>query len=120
MSNEREELNINLYTRGIITFAKEEGKRNYGDWLILISHIEEENRIDCEGHIYTHVCKRVDLPFDCEPWVQATSWGYIKGQGFKFYKPTPEEIQIVKDILKRNNKKFVKGINKVIDRIYDG
>ena len=118
MFNEREEININLYTRGIITFAKEE-KRNYGDWLILISHVEEENRIDCEGLIYTHVYKRVDLP-DCEPRVQTISWGYIKGQGFKFYKPTPEEIQIVKDILKRNNKKFVKGINKVIDRIYDG
>lgn len=113
MFNEREEININLYTRGIITFAKEEGKRNYGDWLILISHVEDE------GLIYTHVCKRVDLP-DCVPRVRTISWGYIKGEGFKFYKPTPEEIQIVKDILKRNNKKFVKGINKVIDRIYDG
>lgn len=118
MSNEREEINIDPDTRGIIVFAKETTPiKHYGDWILLIDRLERAG--GDEYFIYTHICKRADIG-DCKPNVGHISWGFLYGMDFKFYKPTPEEIQIVKDILKENNKKFVKGINKVIDRIYDG
>ena len=111
MEKNREPITISPYTRGIIVFAEHE---EYEDskWVILINRIEKN--YDGELKIIRHVSYDIS---NCETYSDESyegNWGGIKG--YKFYKATEEQKQIIKNILKKQNKRFVKIINQVIDR----
>lgn len=108
---ERKEIILSKDTRGIVVFAEHE---EYEDskWVILISRIEEDYKGELK--IIRHISYDIS---NCETYSDENyegNWGGIKG--YKFYKATEEEKQIIKNILKKQNKRFIKIINQVIDR----
>lgn len=108
---ERKEIILSKDTRGIIVFAENE---EYKDekWVILINRIEED--YDGELRIIRHVSYDLTNKETYSDKNYEGNWGNI--EGYKFYKATEEQKQIIKNILKKQNKRFVKIINQVIDR----
>jgi hypothetical protein len=66
--------------------------------------------------IYTHVSWNAEANLDDANVDKNKNWGVVKGFGYKFYKATEEEKNIIKKILKLHNKKYIRLINKLIDR----
>ena len=115
----REKITVGANTaKGKIIYAKSLTEDNF-DWILLISHTVELKSFirgtwtnDIE--IYTHlaVCcssRRVHI-------LQDVVWGRTKRDGFEYYESTEAEIKEIKQILRENNKKYVKILNRVIDR----
>ena len=110
---EREPLELTPLSRGVIAFAKAT-KNFYGDWIILIEKLEETNYDDFR--IYTHVSFRLGHKITDANVGINNNWGDLKSHGFQFYKPTEEEVKLIKNILNLHNKKYVRGVNKLFDR----
>ena len=108
---EQKEIILSKDTRGIIVFAENE---EYEDekWVILINRIEE----DCDGElrIIRHVSYDITNRIFYTDGNYEGYWGLING--YTFYMATEEQKQIIKNILKKQNKRFIKIINQVIDR----
>lgn len=111
MEKNREPITITPRTRGIIVFAESE---DYEDekWVILINRIEED--YDGELRIIRHVSYDLTNKETYSDKNYEGNWGNI--ERYKFYKATEEQKQIIKNILKKQNKRFIKIINQVIDR----
>lgn len=110
----RQEIQITEETKGILVYAKAI-KELYDDWLLLIDCVGEDLFIHNVNllMIYTHVgyclrSKRVTLP-------DARRWGWYDGN-YKFYTVTEEERNKIKGIIKENNLKYIKALNKVVVR----
>lgn len=117
-SEEREPLEITTSTKGVIVFAKST-RAIFDDWILLIDYVTETNDYGAfrnDLKICTHVSWRVDANLDDANVDRNKNWGVVKGYGFKFYKATEEEKNIIKKILKSHNKKYIRIINKLIDR----
>ena len=115
---EREPIEITTSTRGAIVFAKST-RSAFDDWLMLIDYVTETNDYGFYRNdlmIYTHVSWRMDASLDDANVGKNKNWGVVKGYGYKFYKATEEEKNIIKKILKSHNKKYIRIINKLIDR----
>ena len=110
---ERELLEITPLSKGVIAFAKAT-KAFYGDWIILIKKLEKTNYDDFL--IYTHVSFRLGSKITDANVDRNDNWGDLKSLGYKFYKPTEEEVNLIKRLLKLHHKKYVKGVNKMFDR----
>jgi hypothetical protein len=114
----REPIEITELTRGIIVFAKK--TRDYfEDWLLLIdrvSTVEPPSLFDGDLMIYTHVSWKIGANLDDANVDKNKNWGVVNAYGYEFYKPTEEEKNIIKKILKLHNKKYIRIINKLIDR----
>ena len=111
MEKNREQIIIAPSTRGIIVFAENE-YYEYDKWVILSNRIEEDE--DGKYRIIRHVSYDIT---NCAFYTDGNyegNWGLI--DGYKFYKATEEQKQIIKNILKKQNKRFIKVINQVIDR----
>jgi hypothetical protein len=108
---ERKEIILSTNTKGIIVFAESE---EYDDrWIILINRIEEDD-YGGDLRIIRHVSYSIKNKETYSDKNYEGDWGNI--EGYKFYKATEEEKQIIKNILKKQNKRFIKIINQVIDK----
>ena len=117
-SEEREPLEITTSTKGVIAFAKST-RSVFDDWIILIDYVVETNEHGVFRNdlmIYTHVSWKMGADLDDANVDKNKNWGVVKGFGYKFYKATEEEKNIIKKILKLHDKKYIRIINKLIDR----
>lgn len=115
--SDREPIIITPETKGVIVYAKST-KPTFSDWILLIRDVQEV-RLDLNTNdlmIYTHISWNTSADFSYANVDVNHRWGYVHHYKFEFFKPTQEEINIIKTLLKNNNKKFVKGINKLFDR----
>lgn len=115
---EREPIDISTLSKGAIVFAKST-RPVFSDWLLLIDYVTETNDYGAFRNdlmIYTHVSWNVETNLDDANVDKNKNWGVVKGYGYKFYKATEEEKNIIKKILKSHNKKYIRVINKLIDR----
>ena len=114
----REPIEISTLSKGAIVFAKST-RPYFSDWVLLIDYVTETNEhgVFCDDlMIYTHVSWIVGANLDDANVDKNKNWGVVKGYGYKFYKATEEEKNIIKQIIKSHNKKYIKIINKLIDR----
>jgi ribulose bisphosphate carboxylase small subunit len=115
---EREPIEITTSTKGAIVLAKST-RSDFEDWIILIEYVTETNDYGAFRNdlmIYTHVSWKVGADLDDANVGKNKNWGVVKGFGYKFYKATEEEKNIIKKILKSHDKKYIRIINKLIDR----
>lgn len=115
---EREPLEITTSTKGMIAFAKST-RKYFDDWILLIDHVTESNGqggFNNDLMIYTHVSWNIRASLDNANVDRNKNWGVVKEFGYKFYKATEEEKNIIKQILKSHDKKYIRIINKLIDR----
>lgn len=111
---DRQEIEITEKTRGIIVVAKSPNKNNNG-FILLIDKVEPVKILgDDDLLIYTHVMLCVDMDLDFS--FLDKRWGYTKRYGYKFYKPTEEDINKVKNCIRKRGLKYIRGVNKLIKR----
>ena len=115
---EKQEITLTPGMKGIIVHAQLDNCRSpftcitEDDWIILIAEVENDS-----GNIGLHVKRHVSYCIqsgDTNVSRSPGNWGYING--YKFYIATDEEKQKIKDILRKNNLKYIRALNKVIDR----
>ena len=110
-----EQINVEPGVKGIIVKAKAKTDKFY-DWILIISHVESRVK-DIDYMIYCHACiclnykGKVNI---CD--AMTIPMGFGLASHYNFYKPTYEEINMMKEFLKQKNLKFIKGINKMFDR----
>lgn len=111
---EQKEIAITAGMRGKIVYAK----RKWGtavNWVILIADVKEVKCIKGAEHIVYRYVSQTDY---FENYRKASKnkvdWGNV--EDYHFFEPTDEQVKLVKDILRENNLKYVKGANIVIDR----
>jgi len=107
----RRKVDININTRGIITFAK--GKGGYSDWLLLVTKVKamEHGQLKIYGHIFYDVEYKewyFSEGYEDYPWGRIDHWD--------FYEPTKEEIRLIVDKLKRYGYKYVPVLNKLMKK----
>lgn len=115
----REIIDITTKTRGTVVFAKNGGRSYFGDWILLIDHVDQiKNTLLNEEDelIFTHIAFRLGNNMEDVIVQSGNMWGFVKMQKFEFYKPTEEDKNAIKQILKLHNKRFVKILNKIIPR----
>lgn len=113
MEENRREITITQNIQGIIVFAKACG-RYYDDWLLIIDKVIPEYNFathNPEPMIYTHIS--MTLNGDTVNLEDAPKWGWVNSMGFKFYLPTTEEMDIIKNTLRKKGYKFIKPLNKI-------
>ena len=118
---DREEINILPGIKGIFVRA-EACEMFYSNWLLLISHVTTETREeDGENYnlIYSYVCKDITSPHNiaelCDD-VKKTPFEFGDASHYKFYRATEKEKNVIINMLKAKKYKYIKVINKVIDR----
>lgn len=114
---DREEINILPGIKGIFVRA-EACEMFYSDWLLLISHVTTETREeDGENYnlIYCYVCADAINPGIYDE-VKKTPFEFGDASHYKFYRATDKEKNTLINMLKAKKYKYIKGINKVIDR----
>ena len=118
---EQEEIKMEPGVRGLFVKAKARTLK-YNDWILLISHVQTEIKpgygdlpVDmlycygCKNISYDYIDKHIDE-------VNKKPFAFGDASHYKFYKPTEEEKEIIINMLKAKKLKYIKGINKVIDR----
>lgn len=114
----REEITIEPGMKGLFVIAKSRTIM-YSDWILLVSHVTNEPRQHTD---YTHLVDMlycyasIDLSFGVGDEVNKKPFALGIAEHYRFYKPTEEEIEIITKMFKAKNLKYIKGINKVIDR----
>ncbi len=108
-----EEITISKATKGRIVRAVDKFWPDY-QWVLLISHVELSkfddgmyNKVFC--HV-TYCRKNGGTIVNRIP----KYWSVTKF--FQFYEPTEDDREAIRNILKNKNVRFVKIINKIIDR----
>ena len=111
---EQKEITITAGMRGKIVYAK----RKWGppvNWVLLIADVEEVPSIKGTSHVIYRYVSQTDW---FENYRKASKnkvdWGNV--EDYYFFEPTDEQVKLVKDILRENNLKYVKGANIVIER----
>lgn len=113
---ERQPIEITTRTKGIVVYAvpnKNIDESYEASWLLLISHvIYNENK---ELAIYRHVSVRLSHgQYTLGPSKTPILWG--KAHRYDFYLAPDEAKKLIKEQLTKSGLKYVKAINKVIDR----
>lgn len=103
-----EPITINEHTKGILVYAKA-NIANRRDWLVLISHVEV-NRPDVLS-VVRYISYKLDTG-ECHWSRMGENWGNI--YGYDFYKPTPTHYKMIRDIMKKNNIRYIKALNKLV------
>lgn len=118
---DREEINILPGIKGVFVRA-EACEMFYSDWLLLISHVTTEiiEESDTMGYlIYCYACKDItsapNIAEFCDE-VKKTPFEFGDASHYKFYRATEKEKNTIINMLKAKKYKYIKGINKVIDR----
>ena len=103
-----EPITIDRQTKGILVYAKA-NTANRRDWLVLISHVE----VNCSDEL--RVVRYISYNLDTRESHWSTMGGYWGDiYGYDFYKPTPTHYKMIRDIMKENNIKYIKALNKLV------
>lgn len=116
-----EEINITPEIKGV--FAKAEScEMFYSDWLLLISHVTAktiEEGSEMYNLIHCYACKDItsnpNIP-KLRDYVSKTPFEFAEASHYKFYRATEKEKNVIINMLKAKKYKYIKVINKVIDR----
>ena len=106
----REQVIIDTNTKGRIVYAE----INSGvkcKWILLISHVEPTSNSSMMINRHVSYCIGINEPHIS---VIPSKWG--EASRFNFFEPTELEIDMIKNIIKRNGLKYVKSLNKLIKR----
>ncbi len=102
----RKEIALKPDMKGLFVIAKSRTIM-YSDWILLVSHVTEDV-------IYCYAS--IDLSLGLCDELSKKPFALGIAEHYRFYKPTEEEIEIITKKFKAKNLKYIKGINKVIDR----
>lgn len=114
MANNEQKINIEPGVKGVLAKLKSKTSQ-FRDWILIVSDVTVKNG---ENMIYCYACVCLDKTLSELGSDDASKTPLTFGYAFHydFYKPTKEEIKIMKDFLRNRNLKYVKGINKMFDR----
>ena len=111
MAKIRQEIEITDDTKGVLAYAvSEEGYG--GKWLLIIDRVVETTTV-MGGAVVAHIAKRLH---SSEIYVGGVIFTYLKPNTMKYYTVTDKEKKELKKLLKQYNKRYIKGINRLIDR----
>jgi hypothetical protein len=107
----QKEVDISIGTRSTLLFA--EGQRGYAvgrKWLILVHSVTSGN--DDSYRLRSHMSYCLTTGNKYVNPLTPGWWGF--SDLYKFYEPTEEHKQMMLDILKKKNLKFISALNKLI------
>ena len=110
-----EEIILTPITKGVAVHAvpNENNKDPYaGEWILLVSHTS----INLQGELvaYRYASIRLNGHITLGPSKKPILWGKVNN--YIFYVATKEEKKQLRDLLLEHNMKYIKSINKLIDR----
>lgn len=112
---DRNKINVTLNTKGVLVYTR--SKTSNGKWILLIDHIEAKTGIFGSEYemiyAYASICVNKGLTY---PIWSKSSFPFGVTRSFDFYEVTEEERKHMQDFIKRNGLKYVKALNKIIDR----
>jgi hypothetical protein len=116
----RNKINVTLDTKGILVYAipKMAKTTSIGEWILLIGHVENTFGIFGNEYemIYVHASICVKGSHLIYPGCTKDSFPFGVTRSYDFYEVTEEERKHMQDLIKRNGLKYVKALNKMIDR----
>ena len=115
----RNEINVTLDTKGILVYAIPKiTKTSVGEWILLIDHVENAFGIfgDKYEMIYAHASICVKGSRLTYPGCSKRPFPFGTTNNYTFYEATEEERKHMQGLIKRMRLKYVKTLNKVIDR----
>ena len=114
----RNEINVTLDTKGILVYAIPKISKNIGEWILLIGHVENAFGIfgDKYEMIYAHASICVQGNRLTYPGCSKSPFPFGTTNHYTFYEATEKERKHMQDLIKRMQLKYVKALNKVIDR----
>lgn len=115
----RNEINVTLDTKGILVYAiPTRAKRSIGDWILLIEHVENVFGIFGDEYemIYVHASICVKGNRLIYPGCSKNPFPFGITNNYAFYEATEEERKHMQDLIKGVRLKYVKALNKIIDR----
>ena len=87
----------------------------YSDWILLLADVIQD--VDNDGKPYLLMNRYVSYEiYSGIGEVSKLPVRFGKVENYDIYEPTEKQIEIIKNILRRNKLKYVKGINSIIDR----
>ena len=110
MAETRQKIEITENTKGVLAYAVS-GERYGGQWLLIIDRVVESTVMG--GAVIVHIAKRLH---SSEIYVGGVTFTYLKDNMMKYYTVTDKEKKELKKLLKQYNKRYIKGINRLIDR----
>ena len=111
MFNKRKEIEITENTRGVLAYAESQEKYG-GNWLLIIDRVVESQAMN-DLVIIAHIAERLH---STDIYVGGVTFAYLKLNKMKYYTVTDKEKKELKKLLKVYNKRYIKGINRLIDR----
>ncbi len=115
----RNEINVTLDTKGILVYAiPKRAKTSIGEWILLIGHVENAFGIfgDKFEMIYVHASICVKGSHLMYPGCSKRPFPFGTTNNYTFYEATEEERKHMQDLIKRMKLKYVKALNKIVDR----
>jgi hypothetical protein len=116
----RNEINVTLDTKGILVYAipKMAKTTSIGEWILLIGHVENTFGIfgDKYEMIYVHASICVKGSHLIYPGCSKIPFPFGTTNHYTFYEVTEKERKHMQDLIKRMRLKYVKALNKMIDR----
>lgn len=110
MAEIRQEIDVTYGTKGMFAYAVSQEKYG-GQWLLIIDRVVESTAMG--GAIVVHIAKRLH---STEIYVGGVTFAYLNEMQIKYYTVTEQEKKELRKILKQHNKRYIKGINRLIDR----
>jgi hypothetical protein len=103
-------------TRGkIVVIIHKPSMPFYSDWILLLANVIQD--IDNNGKPYLLMNRYVSYKIIYGIGeVSKLPVRFGKVENYDIYEPTDEQIEIIKNILRRNKLKYVRGINSIVDR----
>ncbi len=87
----------------------------YSDWILLLADVTQD--VDNDGKPYLLMNRYMSYEiYTGAVDVSKLPVRFGKVENYDIYEPTEKQIEFVKNILRKWGKKFVKGINSIIDR----
>ncbi len=116
---DRKEINVNTKTKGVIVYATPKIPGKIGDWILLVSYVKLAN-VFGDGKKYEMIYIYASIAVKGEhlmtPCITKYPFSFGITDNFNFYEATKEERKQIQNKLKRMKWKYVKAINKIIDR----
>lgn len=114
----RNEINVTLDTKGILVYAIPKIAKNIGEWILLIDHVENTYGIfgDKYEMIYAHASICIKGNRLTYPGCSKNPFPFGTTNHYTFYEVAEKERKHMQDLIKRMRLKYVKTLNKIIDR----
>lgn len=114
----RKEIVVGTNTKGIIVYCKSKIP-SCPDWIILISQVKTNISPTYEMQydvVYTYVLICIDKGKVIETSTTKYHYPFCTPVTYKFYEATKNEKNLIKNFLKKQNLKYVKSFNRIINR----